>query len=203
MLEVSAIVFYAFAALLLGSAAMVIFTRHAVNGVLSLIVSFLASTVLWLLLHAEFLGLALLFVYVGAVMTLFLFVVMMLNVSLDSGKTRLMRYAPAVMVLGGMLVAMLWFAIGAKHFGLEAFGPLHYSDSYNNTRALGMVLYTDYVVPLELASAILLVAIISAIGLAFRGSQKRCQQDVPTQIFRKKSEQLQVLDLPSEQGGGA
>jgi NADH-quinone oxidoreductase subunit J len=198
MIDVVTVTFYTFAALLLGSASMVVFTRHAVSGVMALIVSFIASTVLWLLLHAEFLGLALLFVYVGAVMTLFLFVVMMLNVKIDASKARLLRYFPLALMLGVVLVGMLWLVVGPHSFGLEQFSALGYGADYDNTRELGMVLYTDYVVPLELAAAILLVAIISAIGLAFRGAQQRRGQKVPEQVMTKKASQLRLVTMVSE-----
>lgn len=198
-MTVSALVFYFFATVLLVSAANVIFSQKAVSAVLSLIVSFLSATVLWLLLHAEFLGLALLFVYVGAVMTLFLFVVMMLNVRLKAKYEGLLKLLPVAMITGVSLVGVIWLALGKAFSGYG----LDYPDNYNNTVALGQVLYTDYVVPLELAALILLVAIIAAIGLAFRGAQNRQHQEVTKQILTKKSQQLRLVSMKSEGGHDA
>lgn len=195
-MEITTLVFYLFSTLLLVSAANVIFSRQAVSAVLSLIVSFLAAMVLWLLLHAEFLGLALLFVYVGAVMTLFLFVVMMLNVRLQAKYQGFMKLLPVAVLTGVALVATITLALGDS---MHAF-VLDYPSDYNNTLELGKVLYTDYLVPLELAAVILLVAIIAAIGLAFRGAQNRKQQDVPKQILATKDRQLRIISMKSEQG---
>ncbi len=195
-MDVTSLVFYLFSSLLLVSAANVIFSRQAVSAVLSLIVSFLSAMVLWLILHAEFLGLALLFVYVGAVMTLFLFVVMMLNVKLQSQYSGLLRRLPLAVLAGVALVGLIVLALGNS---MNTY-VLDYPENYNNTVELGKVLYTDYLVPLELAAIILLVAIIAAIGLAFRGAQNRKQQDVPEQILASKARQLRIVSMKSERG---
>ena len=198
MIDVQSLTFFAFAGLLLLSACGVVFARNTVNSVMFLILCFLCATVLWLMLQAEFLGLALLFVYVGAVMTLFLFVVMMLHVREDATKDRLLQYFPAVLVLGGLLVGMLWLAVGPDAFSIKHMGALTFAADYQNTQAIGEVLYTVYVVPLELAAGILLVAMVSAIALTFRGSQKRRVQDVPQQMMATKANNLRLVSMKSE-----
>lgn len=200
-MDIALIVFYSFAAFLLASACGVIFARSAINAVLCLILSFISAAGLWLLLHAEFLALALVFVYVGAVMTLFLFVVMMLNVQVESRPANWVRYMPVTVALGAGFVFLLWQVIGPDHFGLAQIPALLYPDDYNNVKSLGAVLYTDYVVPLELASAVLLVAMVSAISLAFRGFQKRKVQDVVEQVLVTKSERLRIVKMRAEMGG--
>ncbi len=202
MIDVQTLTFFAFSGLLLLSAGGVVFSRHAVSSVMFLILCFLCSTVLWLMLHAEFLGLALLFVYVGAVMTLFLFVVMMLNVKIDATKARLLKYFPFVLVLGGGLVTMLWLALGPDAFSIKKTGVLAFSEHYNNTRAIGEVMYTQFVIPLELTAGILLVAMVAAIALTFRGSQQRRVQDTPKQLMASKANNLRIVSMASEHEGG-
>ena len=198
-LPIPQIVFFTFSALLLGSATMVILSRHAVRGVLFLILAFFASAVLWMMLEAEFLALALIFVYVGAVMTLFLFVVMMLNLDAAPRSEGFVKHLPFGLLAIGILLATMILVIGPKHFGLINFTapplqPAHYS----NVKELGMVLYTDFMYPFEIAAVILLVAIISAISLAFRGAQNRKVQHIGDQLKATKANRLDIVKMKPE-----
>ena len=194
-MDIQQSIFYAFSAVLLFAAFMVITTRHPVRGIMFLILAFFASSLLWILLEAEFLALVLVFVYVGAVMTLFLFVVMMLNVEVLPGRKGIARYLPAGILVAGVLITLMLQALGVKHFGLEDYPaqPLHPAD-YSNIKALGDVLYTQYVLPFELSAVILLVAIISAINLAFRGRRQNNKlQNIATQIAANKGNRLRII----------
>lgn len=191
-MNLSQLIFDGFAALLLGSALMVISTRHPVRAVLFLILAFFASAVIWMLLEAEFLSLALIFVYVGAVMTLFLFVVMMLNVESIQPPKRWWIAIPMSLAVGGGLVLLL-----AKYLAPTAVqtAPALPAD-FNHVRAIGEVLYTQYALPFELAAVVLLVAIISSISLAFRGRRPGTKtQVVAEQVTVRAEDRLRIVKM--------
>jgi len=193
------LVFYFFSALLLFSAVMVIMSSNTVRGALFLVVSFFASAVLWMLMEAEFLSLALIFVYVGAVMTLFLFVVMMINIDIIGGREGFVRYLPFGVLVIALLLGLMLLVIGPKHFGAAAYAhPVLRGADYSNVKELGNVLYTDYVYAFEIASVVLLVAIISAISLAFRGRQNRKSQTIEQQLAVTKQSRLRVVKMKAE-----
>ncbi len=192
-------VFYFFAAVALLSAMMVITSRNPVRGVLFLVLTFFCSSVLWMLLQAEFLALVLIFVYIGAVMTLFLFVVMMLNIDLAPKKEGFVLYLPIGLIVMAMLVGLMLIAIGPEHFSGAQFANLApVPADYSNVKGLAAVLYTDYLYAFELAAVLLLVAIISAISLAFRGPQRRKVQNLKEQIAVSKQQRLKLVDLKME-----
>ena len=192
-MDVQRIIFYFFSIILLLAAFMVISTRHPVRGVVFLILAFIASSALWLLLEAEFLALVLVFVYVGAVMTLFLFVVMMLNVDVLPGRKGIARYLPAGILVATVLITLMLPMLGPQHFGLENYpAPPSNLEDYSNIKALGDVLYTQYVLPFELSAVILLVAIISAISLTFRGRRQK-SQNITAQIAVSKKSRLRIV----------
>lgn len=196
MIDVVQWSFMIFASLLLVSALGVIFSRNTVRSVLFLIAAFFASAVLWLLLQAEFLALVLLFVYVGAVMTLFLFVVMMLNLQEGLADEKMVRYLPlGIAVMLGLLGLLVWM-IGPTHFNI--FVLTHLPEHYSNTKALGLVLYTDYVFAFEVAAVILLVGIVAAITLVFRGPKDRKVQNVTKQLEANKANRLKIINMQSE-----
>lgn len=187
------IIFYFFSAILLFAAFMVVSTRHPVRGVMFLILAFIASSALWLLLEAEFLALVLVFVYVGAVMTLFLFVVMMLNVDVLPSRKGFARYLPIGVLMATVLIALMLQMLGSQHFGLENYpNPALSLEGYSNIKVLGDVLYTQYVLPFELSAVILLVAIISAVSLTFRGRRQR-SQNITAQIAVSKKDRLRII----------
>lgn len=188
------IVFYAFSALLLFSAAMVVSTRHPIRAVLYLVLTFFSSTVLWMLLQAEFLALVLIFVYVGAVMTLFLFVVMMLNLEAVPRHKQWVRHLPLGALVVSVFILLAWRALPKDIATPLVIEPSHYS----HTQQLGAVLYTDYVYPFELAAIVLLVAIIAAIALTFRGIKKRKAQNISEQLAVQRADRVQLINLPRE-----
>jgi NADH-quinone oxidoreductase subunit J len=190
------IVFYVFAAGIVGAGVGVISARNPVHSALSLVAAFVFSAVLWILLQAEFLGLILVLVYVGAVMTLLLFVVMMLrlDVSLKKGFIKHVLFAlVCALIILGLMVSVL----GPNHFGSQLFPePAAWPANYSNMQALGAVLYTQYVYPFELAAVILLVALIAAIALTYRGPRSRKKQLPEEQVLVKKSDRLRIVSVP-------
>jgi len=190
--------FYVFAALLLFAAFRVITARSTVHAALYLVLSFFSASCIWMLLRAEFLAIALVLVYVGAVMVLFLFVVMMLDVNFDNLRTQFKSYLPVgatVFVL--VLVEMALVLLGNKPVGVAvATAPAPTGGS--NTRALGALLYTDYVYPFEIAAVVLLVAIIAAIALTHRRRRETKYQDPGKQVKVRAQDRLRVLSMPSE-----
>lgn len=209
------VLFYAFALLAAGSAVVVISQNNPVRCVLFLVLTFFASAGLWLLQEAEFLSLILILVYVGAVMTLFLFVVMMLNIDTESLKNQYMRYLPLGLVLVAFLTGLLMVAVPEDTFKTpalqkntptyspeiiesQAVGNQGKQKAVSNTEALGLVLYTDYLLAFELAAIILLVAIVSAITLVHRGVVRSKRQDVTKQIMTRPEDRVQLVNIKSE-----
>lgn len=164
------IIFYALSALLILASIAVIASRNPVRGVLFLVLAFVLSAGIWIIMQAEFLGLVLVLVYVGAVMTLFLFVVMMLNLDKLPPRTGFKKYWPYGILIFLLLVGLMIYVIAPAHFQLAvSANPSEHAADYSDIKAIGSVLYTQYVYAFELAAVILLVAIIAAISLAFRG----------------------------------
>src|SRR3990167_4006631 len=169
MFPVYQVTFFVLAAILLTAAVMVIISRNPVHAILFLVLAFVASSILWMMMQAEFLALVLIFVYVGAVMTLFLFVVMMLNIDLSKVREQFVRYLPLGIIVMLLLIASMVVAVSSKHFAIASDRLSFVSADVSNVKAMGSLLYTDYFYPFEIASVILLVAIIAAITLAFHG----------------------------------
>ncbi len=197
------VIFYVFSGLTVLSALMVITQNNPVRCVLFLVLAFFASSILWILVNAEFLALILILVYVGAVMTLFLFVVMMLNIDIESMKTHFMRHLPLGLILVALLVSLLMVALPKDAFntGVEvsvARSQLAATPVLSNTEALGMVLYTDYVFAFELAAVILLVAIIAAITLVHRAPIRSKRQNIVNQIMTRREDRVTLLNMKSE-----
>ncbi|CEK11977.1 NADH-quinone oxidoreductase subunit J [Legionella hackeliae] len=205
------IVFYIFAGLALLSAVMVITQNNPVRCVLFLVVTFFASAVLWIIAEAEFLALILVLVYVGAVMTLFLFVVMMLNIDVESMKSHFVRYLPFGLILVALLTGLLLVAIPEESFNKAVETTAHATatsvddENYvaplkavSNTEEIGLVLYTDYVFAFEIAAVLLLVAIVSAITLAHRGAIRSKRQDITKQIMTRHEDRVELIKMKSE-----
>jgi len=199
-------IFYTFAILAVGSALMVITQNNPVRCVLFLVLTFFASAVLWMLTGAEFLALILVLVYVGAVMTLFLFVVMMLNIDVESLKSHFMYYLPFGLILVALLTGLLMVALPADTFNAAVESKAISSMTQNlpresavsNTEALGLVLYTDYFLAFELAAVILLVAIVSAITLAHRKTIRSKRQNITEQIMTRREDRVKLVSMKSE-----
>jgi len=193
-MSVSSLLFYVFSAILLLSALLVITARNPVYASLYLVLAFFNAAALFLLLGAEFLGLILILVYVGAVMVLFLFVVMMLDINLARLQEGFLHYLPlglAVAILGVLELAAVFWTAPLGHVPAPAAVPAN----ADNTRALGELLYTQYLYPFEIAAVILLIAIIAAIALTLRRRPQNKTQDVGRQLAVKVSERLHLVDL--------
>ena len=194
------ILFYVFSAIMVFAATMVITRRNPVHAVLFLVVVFFNSAILWMLAEAEFLAIALVLVYVGAVMVLFLFVVMMLDINLAELRDGFIKnLAPAVLVAIGMGIEIM-LVVGPAHFGLEKdAAPARRGADYNNTAELGTALFTQYLYPFEIAAVILLVAIIAAIGLTMRHRPETKYQDPSRQVMVKAKDRLRVVKMDAEE----
>lgn len=189
------VIFYFFAAVAIGSAICVITARNPVRCVLFLVLTFFAMAGVWMELQAEFLSLILLLVYVGAVMTLFLFVVMMLNIDREESRGGFVKYLPFGVAVVILLTVMLFVAVGPQDF---AAGPApQLPENYNNLTDLGRVLYTDYAYPFEVAGVVLLAAMIASIALTFRGPVRRKSQDPAKQIATRREDSVRLLKMPS------
>ncbi len=199
MLPIPDLVFYALSAILLVAGLRVITARNPVHAALYLVLAFFTAAGIWTLLEAEFLAIALVLVYVGAVMVLFLFVVMMLDINLDKLREGFWDYAPLAGFVGVLMALEMIMVLGSKHFGQErtAAAVAHGAD-YSNTAELGRVLYTDYVYPFELASVILLVAIVAAIALTLRRRKDSKYIDPAVQVRVKRNDRLKIVSMPAE-----
>ena len=193
------LVFYFLAAVLVGAAVMVITARNPVHAALFLVLAFFTSAGIWLLLEAEFLAIILVLVYVGAVMVLFLFVVMMLDINLAPLREGFIRYLPVGIAVAAIVVVELALVIGVSDFGLDSIPqpPAHPAD-YSNTREMGELLYTVYVYPFELAAAILLVAIVAAIALTMRRRTGVKTQDPSRQVEVRREDRIRIVQMPAE-----
>jgi len=188
-------VFLIFGAVLLLSGLLVITARNPVHGVLFLVLAFFTAAALWLLLHAEFLAIALVVVYVGAVMVLFLFVVMMLDINLERVREGFWRNLPIALVVGGVMV---WEMITVLAFRIWGADPRPLPAGTSNTRELGRVLYTQYAYAFEIAAVILLVAIVSAIALTLRRRKDSRAQDPSQQVRARREERVRLVSMPAE-----
>lgn len=194
--------FYLFAAVAVVSAFMVISSRNPVHAVLFLILTFVNGAGLFMLAGAEFLALILIVVYVGAVAVLFLFVVMMLDVDFAEMRQGMLQYAPIGILVGVVLLLELLLVAGSVFMSPEVASgsSLPIDAAMDNTRQLGLVLYTRYFFLFQGAGAILLVAMIGAIMLTLRHRASAKRQDPIKQVGRKASETLKVVKVKSGQG---
>jgi len=203
-------IFYFFAAILVFAGLRVITARNPVHAALYLVLAFFTAAGLWMLLEAEFLAITLVLVYVGAVMVLFLFVVMMLDINLDKLREGFWDYLPLAGFVSVLLMIEMALILGNRHFGLAVMGtPVPKPADYSNTKELGRLLYTDYVYAFELAAVILLVAIVAAIALTLRRRRKDTKYiDPAEQVKVKRNDRLRIVKMqavikPLEQKPGA
>jgi|BEDMetMinimDraft_2_1075160.scaffolds.fasta_scaffold05548_3 NADH-quinone oxidoreductase subunit J len=195
---IQSVFFGLFSAVLVVSALLVIFARNPVHSVLFLILCFFNAGALFLMAGAEFLGLIMVVVYVGAVAVLFLFVVMMLDIDIVSLREGIQRYAPIGLLVGAALFVELILAFSASaRLTLPSPAP---AAGGSNIAALGDVLYTTYFLPFQVAGVVLLVAMIGAITLTFSGRQAFRRQNVAAQLARAPGETLALLDVPLHAG---
>jgi NADH-quinone oxidoreductase subunit J len=190
------IVFYTLAIILLFAALSVITTRNPVYAALYLVLAFFTAAGIWLLLEAEFLAVVLVLVYVGAVMVLFLFVVMMLDINLDKLREGFWNALPIALPVGGLMAVEMVMIVGVRNFCADkVLAPAAHLADYSNTAELGRVLYTDYLLAFELASVILLVAIVAAIALTLRDRKESKSIDPAMQVSVKKSDRIRILKM--------
>jgi len=190
------IVFYTLAIILLIAALRVITTRNPVYAALYLVLAFFTAAGIWLLLQAEFLAIALVLVYVGAVMVLFLFVVMMLDINLDKLREGFWKALPVALPVGGLMAVEMVMIVGVRNFGADkVIAPAAKPADYSNTAELGRVLYTDYLLAFELASVVLLVAIVAAIALTLRERRESKSMDPAKQVMVKKADRLRIVKM--------
>jgi len=194
------IIFFIFATILVFAAGRVITVRNPVHAAMHLVLAFFTSAGLWLLLEAEFLAITLVLVYVGAVMVLFLFVVMMLDINTSPLREGFVRYLPLGVTVAVLIFAEMFMVVGAKHFGSQIVAiPARHPAGYSNVRELGGVLYTDYVYPFEIAAVILLVAIIAAIALTMRKRPETKYQDPSQQVVVKRTDRVRLVSMQAEE----
>jgi NADH-quinone oxidoreductase subunit J len=193
------ILFYTFAAVMLGAALGVVFSRNPVHSVMLLVLTFFQAAMLWLLAEAEFLAIVLVLVYVGAVMVLFLFVVMMLDVNIEAAKRGISRLAaPGIaiaLLMAFELVQVIWLR-GQGIVGVGNFAPT--PEGYSNTKALGSVLYTEHVFAFEIAAVILLLAIVAAITLTMRKRPGLKVQNIAKQVAVKAKDRVRIVKMDAE-----
>ncbi len=186
-------IFYALAAVLLFAGIRVITTRNPVHAALHLVLAFFTAAGIWLLLEAEFLAIALVLVYVGAVMVLFLFVVMMLDINIDKLREGFWEYLPMAGTIGLLMAVEMVMVLSGKYFAASQ--VVNKPADYSNTAELGRVLYTEYLLPFELASVVLLVAIIAAIVLTLRDRQDNKSMNPAEQVLVKKRDRLRIVKM--------
>ncbi len=193
------IIFYFFATVLVASALGVITARNPVHAALLLVLAFFTCAGLWLLLEAEFLAITLVLVYVGAVMVLFLFVVMMLDINLEHLRKGFWRWFPFGALLALVMAAEMAIVVMGKQFSLDQMPtPPARAADYSNTKELGRLIYTEYVYAFELAAVILLVAIVAAIALTLRHRTGTKFLDPAQQVAVKRADRVRMVSMPSE-----
>lgn len=189
-------VFYLFAAVMVLAAIRMITAKNPVHSALSLVLVFFTSSVIWLLMEAEFLAIVLVLVYVGAVMVLFLFVVMMLDINISQIREGFVRFLPTATIVSAIMIVELVLVVVSKELDFaRAAAP---ATEISNTQALGEVLYTDYLLPFEVAAVILLVAIIAAIVLTLRQRPQTRYQNPGEQVKVKRADRIRLVSLKSE-----
>ena len=194
------IVFYAFSLVMLGAAVMVITVRNPVFAALSLVLAFFSAAGIWMLLEVEFLAIILVLVYVGAVLVLFLFVIMMLDINVEPLREGFMRYLPAGVVVALLMVAELLLVVWARgRFDASGFPlPAPNPAGYSNTKAVGELLFTEYLLAFEVAGVVLLVAIIAAVALTLRQRTGSRRQDPAAQVRVQRDERVRLVKMDPE-----
>jgi len=196
------ILFYTFATILVASALALIVARNPVYSALSLVMCFVTSAAIWLLIEAEFLAVVLVLVYVGAVMVLFLFVVMMLDIKVEELRQGFTRYAWLGWITAAAVIVEIVGVVLVKGIGIDASrGGEPLPADYSNTTELGRLLYTEYVYPFELAALLLLVAIVAAISLTMRRRAGLKAQDVGKQVATRREDRVRIIKMDSEKKG--
>jgi len=195
------IIFYVFSAILLFSALGVVTARNPVHAALLLVLAFFASAAIWLLLRAEFLAITLILVYVGAVMVLFLFVVMMLDINLARLRQGFWGYLPLGALVALALVLEMGLILSGQYLHTATTPPL--PENYSNTKELGRLIYTEYVYPFEIAAVILLLAIVAAIAITLRGRKMTRYVDPAQQVRVRREDRVRLVPMRAERAPDA
>lgn len=197
-MEFRTFVFYFLAVILVFASLRIITLRNPVHAALHLVLAFFSAAGVWLLLQAEFLAIALILVYVGAVMVLFLFVVMLLDINLDRLREGFWSYLPLGAVVALVIVAEMGLVLTSIYGEvLESDVPQAAAD-YSNVQAVGRLLFTEYVYPFELASVVLLIGVIAAVALTLRGKRKSKSVNPSQQVFVKAEDRVRLVQMPAE-----
>ena len=197
-MEFKTVLFYLFSTVTVVAALRVITARNPVHAALFLVLAFFNVAALWLLLQAEFLALALIMVYVGAVMVLFLFVVMMLDINIERIRQGFWNNLPLGGLVGLLMVGEMAVVLSGRYFGLANLPPQNLPSNYSNTKELARLLYTDYAYPFEIASVILLVAIIAAVMLTLRRRKDNKAMHSSDQIAVKAKDRMRLVKMAAE-----
>ncbi len=192
------IVFYVLAAILLASALSVITAKNPVHAALSLVLSFFTASGLWILLQAEFLAISLVLIYVGAVMVLFLFVVMMLDINFEQLRQGFWKNLPLAGTVAAVMAIELVLLLTARDAGIDRGTIPAVAEGYSNTKELGKVLYTDYIYPFEIAAMILLVALVAAVALTLRKRKESKYVDPALQAKVKRHDRIRMVAMVAE-----
>jgi NADH-quinone oxidoreductase subunit J len=203
---VTQIIFYSFAVMAVLCALGVVFGRNPVRAILCLVLTFLATGAIWIMLQAEFLGLILLIVYVGAVMTLFLFVIMTLDTDEIMKHRSVVRFYPVVLLLAGLILALMIIFLGPWNFDEHHVMIPAINAAESNTKLLGGILYTQYLLPFELAGVMLLLGMVAAIALTHDGRRKKLfsyKQDVSAQVAVKARDRVRLVKDDEAKKGAA
>ncbi|EKS72823.1 MULTISPECIES: NADH-quinone oxidoreductase subunit J [Caballeronia] len=200
-MEFTTVLFYIFALLLVVSALKVITSRNPVSSALFLVLAFFNAAAIWMLLQAEFLAILLVLVYVGAVMVLFLFVVMMLDINIDVLRKDFRRFVPLASIVGAIIVIetalILWHGYGGT-ITPETSTAVTGAAAMSNTQLIGKVIYTDYIFAFEIAGLVLLVAIIAAISLTIRDKKDKKTQTVSQQVKVRREDRVRLVKMQAE-----
>jgi len=196
-MDITSIFFYTFSAVMLFAAFKVITSRNPVHSALYLVLCFFQASAIWMLLQAEFLSITLILVYVGAVMVLFLFVVMMLDINIEATREGFWSHFPLAASIGAVLALELASVVlaGFRLTQAPAIAVMPDGQQYSNTKELGVVLYTEYLYPLEIAAVILLVAIVAAIALTLRERKDSKAQNPADQVRVKAADRMQLVKM--------
>lgn len=199
-MDIPTILFLVFSAILLVAALRVITARNPVHAVLFLVLSFFSAAALWMLARAEFLAIALVLVYVGAVMVLFLFVVMMLDINVDRLRQGFWRHLPLAGVVAALIVLQLWLVLSYGRWQTMTEPGAGIREA-NNIEALGRLTFTAYVYPLQVAGVILLVAIVAAIALTLRRRKDTKYQDPSRQVKVRREDRVRLVPMRPDAEG--
>ena len=197
-MEFKTLVFYFLAAILVVASLRVVTLRNPIYAALHLVLAFFSASGVWILLQAEFLAIALILVYVGAVMVLFLFVVMLLDINLDRLREGFWNYLPMASIIALLVLVEMVLVLASRYWGVVEDDVPQTEMAYSNVQAVGRLLFTEYVYPFELASVILLVGIVAAVALTLRGKRKTKSVGPSEQVFVKAEDRLRLVRMPAE-----